>query len=162
MIIAIEKNLHRGIKLLNNISDEDYANCTIAPYYSSIGNHIRHVLDVFACIFDGLEEGVVDLSKREKDVLAETKRNIGLRYFEIIISKLNNLKENSFQKKITVYDDLGCGKISAEYTLGSLLMQAQSHAIHHFATIGYIIEQLKISLPIKDFGYNPTSEVKAS
>ena len=162
MIIAIEKNLQRGVKLLNNLSDDEYADCSVAPYYSSIGNHIRHVLDVFACIFDGLEKGEIDFSKREKDVLAETNRNVGLRYFETIINRLNNLKENSFHKKITICDDLGCGKIAAEYTLGSALMQAQSHAIHHFATIGYIINQLNISLPVKDFGYNPTSEIKAS
>jgi uncharacterized damage-inducible protein DinB len=162
MIIAIEKNLQRGIQLLNSLSDDEYSDCSVAPYYSSIGNHIRHVLDVFACVFDGLEKGKVDFCKREKDVLAETKRNVGLRYFETTIEQLHNLKENSFHKKITIYDDLGCGKTAAEYTLGSALMQAQSHAIHHFATIGYIINQLNISLPVKDFGYNPTSEIKAS
>lgn len=162
MIIAIEKNLQRGVKLLNSLSDDEYADCSVAPYYSSIGNHIRHVLDVFACIFDGLEKGEIDFSKREKDVLAETNRNVGLRYFETIINRLNNLKGNNFHKKITICDDLGCGKTTAEYTLGSALMQAQSHAIHHFATIGYIINQLNISLPVKDFGYNPTSEIKAS
>jgi uncharacterized damage-inducible protein DinB len=162
MIIAIEKNLHRGIQLLKHLSDDEYADCSIAPYYSSIGNHVRHVLDVFSCIFDGLEGGIVDFSKREKDVLAETKRSVGLRYFEKTIQNLHNLKETNFHKKITIYDDLGCGKTAAEYTLGSALMQAQSHAIHHFATIGYIINQLNIALPVKDFGYNPTTEIKVS
>lgn len=162
MIIAIEKNLQRGINLLHNISDNEYSNCSVAPYYSSIGNHIRHVLDVFACIFDGLETGIIDFSKREKDVMAETNRNVGLRYFDTIIEKLQNINEYSLEHKVRIFDDLGSGKVCADYTLGGALMQAQSHAIHHFATIGYIIEQLKISLPVKDFGYNPTSEIKVS
>ena len=37
MIDAIVKNLQRGIQLLNCVSDEEYRNTTIAPYYSSIG-----------------------------------------------------------------------------------------------------------------------------
>ena len=43
MIEAIETNLQRGIQLLNCISDDEYNNTTIAPYYSSIGVHMRHI-----------------------------------------------------------------------------------------------------------------------
>ena len=50
MIPAIVINLERGVNLLNSISDEQYSNTTVAPYYSSIGRHMRHILDVFDCI----------------------------------------------------------------------------------------------------------------
>jgi len=56
-----------------------------------------------------------------------------------------------------VSDDLGRGMIKAKYTLAAVLIQAHSHAIHHFASIGYIIHQLGIALPDEDFGYNPTT-----
>ncbi len=36
-------------------------------------------------------------------------------------------------------------------------MQAHSHAVHHFATIGYIVSKLDIELLDDGFGYNPTS-----
>jgi hypothetical protein len=58
---------------------------------------------------------------------------------------------------IEVQDDLGLGVITANYTLASAFIQAHSHAIHHFASIGYIISQLGINLPDADFGYNPTT-----
>ena len=47
--------------------------------------------------------------------------------------------------------------VTVNYTLASALIQAHSHAIHHFASIGYIISQLGIELPDADFGYNPTT-----
>ena len=50
MIQAIIYNLQRGVKLLNAIDDEQYSDNSIAPYYSSIGIHMRHILDVFDCI----------------------------------------------------------------------------------------------------------------
>ena len=63
---------------------------------------------------------------------------------------------------IEVSDDLGKGVIVQKYTLGSILIQAHSHAIHHFASLGFIICQLGIELPDEDFGYNPTTPRKES
>lgn len=161
MINAIEKNLERGIHLLNAISDEQYSNTSIAPYYSSIGGHMRHILDVFSCIFNGLETKKVDFSDRERNELAEQYTAEGIAYFTLIIEKLGNLKESDFDTIISVSDDLGLGDVTSNYTLSSALIQAHSHAIHHYASIGYIIYQLGIELPDEDFGYNPTTPKRA-
>ncbi|QNM86828.1 DinB family protein [Polaribacter pectinis] len=160
MIKAIEENLLRGKKLLENISNEEYANTSVAPYHSSIGCHIRHILDVFSCIFKELENNVIDFSVRERNELAEIKTVVGIEYFNSIILKLKALKEEDFNKIIKVSDDLGSGKVTANYTLSAVLMQTQSHTIHHYASIGYLIYQLGIDLPDADFGFNPTTPKK--
>lgn len=157
MIYAIEKNLNRGIKLLNSLTDEQYTSKSTPPYYSSIGSHMRHILDVFSCIFNGLDSKQVDFSSRERDPLAEQTTEAGIEYFQLIIAKLHTLKSDDFEMMISVTDDLGTGKVTANYTLGSALIQAHSHAIHHFATIGFIINRLGVELPDEDFGYNPTT-----
>lgn len=160
MIDAIEKNLNRGIKLLNSITDEQYSNTSAPPYFSSIGSHMRHILDVFSCIFNGLEDRQVDFSARERNPLAEQYTVAGIDYFNTVISKLHTLSEDDYDIMISVTDDLGTGKITANYTLGSALIQAHSHAIHHFATIGFIINRLGVELPDEDFGYNPSTPKK--
>ncbi len=157
MIEAIEYNLKRGIKLLNSITDVQYSDTTMEPYHSSIGGHMRHILDVFDCIFCGLESKEVDLSARKRNELAEQKTAFGLAYFEEILQQLNALKGSDFNQMVEVTDDLGLGRITTNYTLASALIQAHSHAIHHFASIGYIISKLGIELPDADFGYNPTT-----
>ena len=157
MIPAIIQNLNRGINLLNSINDEEYANDSTAPYYSSIGVHMRHILDVFNCVLKGVDEGVVDLSARDRNELAEVRVDIGLAYFEEIQMKLSKLDPESLECVVKVKDDLGLGMVTANYTLAAALIQAHSHAIHHFASIGYIISQLGIDLPDGDFGYNPTT-----
>lgn len=157
MIAAIIQNLDRGVNLLNSINDEQYANNSTAPYYSSIGIHMRHVLDVFNCIFQGIESRRIDLTARERNELAETKVIVGLDYFDQIISQLNEIRLEDMDRIIEVKDDLGLGIVAANYTLGAVMIQAHSHAIHHFASIGYIISQIGISLPDSDFGYNPTT-----
>ncbi len=157
MTNAIIKNLERGVTLLNSISDEQYSNTSIAPYYSSIGGHMRHILDVFDCIFEGLNDKKVDLTARKRNELAETKTAVGLAYFNQVIEKLKSLNHTDFNQLVQVSDDLGLGMVTVNYTLASALIQAHSHAIHHFASIGYIISQLGIELPDTDFGYNPTT-----
>ncbi|WP_299683465.1 DinB family protein [uncultured Tenacibaculum sp.] len=162
MINAIEKNLQRGFKLLNTISDEQYSDCSVPPYYSSIGNNMRHILDVFSCIFKGIENGVIDVSDRERNELAQIKTDAGIAYFRQIIDQLKLVNPEDFDKIVKVTDDLGTGKITTNYTLGSALVQANSHAIHHYASIGFIIEKLGIELPDADFGYNPTTPRKST
>lgn len=160
MIDAIEKNLNRGIQLLNCITDNEYNNTTIAPYYSSIGVHMRHILDVFDCVFDGLESGNINLINRKRNELAENSTQHGIAYFEEILQRLKLLESEDFNKIVVVTDDLGLGIVSTNYTLGGILIQAHSHAIHHFASVGYVISQLGIALPDVDFGFNPTTPKK--
>lgn len=157
MIAAITNNLQRGIILLNAINENQYIDKSVAPYFSSIGIHMRHILDVFDCIFTGLESKKVDLAARKRNELVENKINIGLDYFNEIITKIEGLENQDLNILVEVKDDLGLGIVTVNYTLASALIQAHSHAIHHFASIGYIISQLGISLPDADFGYNPTT-----
>jgi uncharacterized damage-inducible protein DinB len=157
MVEAIEGNLKRGIQLLKCISDEEYSNTTIAPYYSSIGVHMRHILDVFDCIFEGLEANKINLINRKRNELAENYTKNGVDYFEDVLNKLQKVKTENFDKIVKVTDDLGLGVVTANYTLAAILIQAHSHAIHHFASVGYIISQLGIQLPDEDFGFNPTT-----
>jgi uncharacterized damage-inducible protein DinB len=160
MINAIEQNLNRGVLLLKNISEEEYRNTSIAPYYSSIGGHVRHILDVFDCIFEGLNSGDINLIKRKRNQRVEQFKDEGIQYFEEIIVKLQQLNSADFNEIVKVTDDLGLGVLTADYTLGGVLIQAHSHAIHHFASLGYIISQLGINLPDSDFGFNPTTPKK--
>ena len=157
MLETIEKNLQRGIKLLNSISDEEYSNKSVPPYFSSIGCNMRHVLDAFKSIFEGIEKNEIDFSNRIRNTICEEKTSEGIAYFNFVIEKLHQLDTSEFSKIIKVTDDLGNGKISTNYTLESTLLYAHSHAIHHFASIGFIINKLEIELPDADFGYNPTT-----
>lgn len=157
MIAAIVQNLERGIKLLNSISDEEYSNNSIPPYFSSIGCNMRHVLDAFTSIFKGLETGSIDFTDRKRNTICEEKTENGIEYFKDTIAKLNNLDVINFDTIIPVKDNLGSGIITVNYTLESALAYAHSHAIHHFASIGFLIYQLEIELPDTDFGYNPTT-----
>lgn len=160
MIKVIVGNLERGIRLLSSISDEAYGDCCVPPYFSSIGGNMRHILDFYSCIFNGLEKGHIDFTQRNRNELIEQKTALGINYFNEIIAKINKLDISTFGDLIKVTDNLGKGNVTIDYTIASTLAQAHSHAIHHYALVGLIINQLGLELPEADFGYNPTTPKK--
>jgi len=143
--------------LLNSITDSEYSNATVPPYFSSIGCNIRHVLDAFTSIIKGFESGHVDFSDRKRNTICEAQTEEGIRYIKETIQQLNDFKNEDFTKIISVTDNLGNGDITINYTLENALAYAHSHAIHHFASIGFLVNQLGIELQDADFGYNPTT-----
>ncbi len=157
MIDAIKHNLELGARLLGTINDAQYSDTSVEPYHSSIGGHMRHILDIFDCIFDGLESGHIDLSARKRELEIEKSTKAGLARIERTLSRLSDLEQADMERLIYVSDDLGLGMVTARYTLAAALIQAHSHAIHHFASLGYILSKLGINMPKADFGYNPTT-----
>ncbi len=162
MIEAIEQNLKTGIILLASLSQGQYCDSSLKPYHASIGSHMRHILDVFDCVFCGLETGHVDLTARRRNQLVENDPALCIDYFEDILEKLQMLKDKDLNRMIDVSDDLGLGLVTVKYTLAAALIQAHSHAMHHFASLGYIVSNLGLDLPNDSFGFNPTTPRKTA
>ena len=162
MSVIIESAIHTLSKskiLLNTLSDDDLKNTTIPPYYSCVGSHIRHILDFYRCIFKGLNSHLVDLTDRDRNLQIEQECQCALENVGDIIEELEKIKKEDPSQRIQVVDDLGQGKITIDYTLGSLLAQANSHTIHHYAIISYILDQLGVVISDPTFGYNPTTPI---
>ena len=153
------KTLNKTNHIISLINNELLCNSSIPPYMSSIGSHIRHILDFYDCILNRTSESYIDLTLRKRNVLVETKCTEALKYYKGITDKLNNVNYN-FDEDIYVIDDLGNGKIKIKYTIGALFAQANSHTIHHYAIINYIMYGLEVDFNDASFGYNPTTPNK--
>jgi len=150
------KTLNKTKTLLSNLTNEELSNNSVSPYYSSIGSHIRHILDIYDCALRVNSENKIDLTDRKRNTDVEIKCESALQYLNQIIDKLKNIDIASGDN-IIVIDDLGLGKIEMQYTYEALMTQANSHTIHHHAIINCILEQLNISVNDETFGYNPTT-----
>ncbi|GGD12378.1 hypothetical protein [Hyunsoonleella pacifica] len=154
------KTLRKSQILLDNLSNAQLSDASVSPYYSSIGCHIRHILDFYDCIFNA-EEGKVDLTARSRNKAVECDCGCASDYLVDIIGKLNTATFN-INDTVLVTDDLGLGKTEIPYTCGALLAQANSHTIHHYAIINYIFDSLGIVINDDEFGYNPTTPKQIS
>lgn len=150
-------NLNKSISLLSTITDETLRDHSIPPYYSCIGSHIRHILDFYDCILSGIEDANIDLTNRARDTRMHSDCNYALNNVTRVITQLKQINVEDFKKELKVMDDLGLGKVEINYSLGAVLAQANSHAIHHYAIINYILDRLNIKVEDESFGYNPTT-----
>lgn len=148
--------LQKAKNILSKISNDELSDSSVSPYYSSVGSHIRHVCDFYKCSLNINDEGKVDLTLRERDLSVEICCDSATKYVNNIIDKLFIFEQNS-KDSVIVIDDFGSGNIEIDYTYAALLSQANSHTIHHYAIIGYILDRLNIEIDDLDFGYNPTT-----
>ncbi|WP_303318949.1 hypothetical protein Q4Q34_00100 [Flavivirga abyssicola] len=152
--------LQKSQYLLDKLDDAILSNASVSPYNSSIGSHLRHILDFYDCIIN-IKEDCVDLTARKRDNKIETCCDSAKDYLESLMDSLSTLK-GDLNKAVQVIDDLGLGKIKIPYTFSALLAQANSHTIHHYAIINYILDRLGIVINDNDFGYNPTTPKEAA
>ena len=159
MNIILQSTLHTLNKahgLLNTLNDKQLCDTSIGPFYSSIGSHLRHVLDFYDCVFSYKNDFVVDLTARSRNKAVERQCCTAKDYLNATIKQIENFNVD-LNKNVLVIDDLGLGKVEINYTFGVLLAQANSHAIHHYAIINYLIFSLGLKIADSDFGYNPTT-----
>ncbi len=159
IISSINHNLNNAIALLDALDSETYCDTSVGPYYSSIGSHIRHTLDFFDCIINGLDTNDIDLTARKRDEILSTDIEAAKDHIYMLQETLVSYVDVNTDYLIHVTDNMGQGKVTVNYTLESILAHANSHAIHHYATIGYVLDQLGVGLKIPGFGYNPTTPV---
>ena len=155
------KTLQKSQVLLDNLSNAQLCDASVSPYYSSIGTHIRHILDFYDCIFNVNTEDKVDLTARSRNKDVESDCGCAQDYLNLIIGRLSTTTID-INEAVIVVDDLGLGKTEIPYTYGSLLAQANSHTIHHYAIINYIFDRLGIVVYDAEIGYNPTTPKQTS
>ena len=148
--------LNKSRILLTNLSNEKLSDVSIPPYFSSVGSHVRHILDFYDCIFH-VVDNEVDLTARKRNLEVENCCDTAICYLDTIVGKLENLNDKDVKQQIVVIDDLGLGKTKIDYTFSALLAQANSHTIHHYAIISYILDRLGVAIEDATFGYNPTT-----
>ena len=161
-ISSLQHTLEKSLVLLENISSIIYIDDSVGPFYSSIGGHIRHILDFYTSIFNGIDSKLIDLSKRERNSIIETDVNFAITKIKTVLTKLENYRSYKLDANYKLIDDLGQGKITIPTNLYAIFVQANSHTIHHYAIISYLLNAHDIVIPDKTFGYNPTTPIKVT
>lgn len=161
-ISSLQQTLEKSLVLLENIPSIIYTDDSVGPFYSSIGGHIRHILDFYTSIFNGLDSKLLDLSKRERNSIIETDVNFGIAKIKTVLTELENYTSYKLDANYKLIDDLGQGKVTIPTNLYAIFAQANSHTIHHYAIISHLLYAYDIVIPDKTFGYNPTTPIKVT
>jgi uncharacterized damage-inducible protein DinB len=145
--LAVLKNIKQLCSLLTK---EEYSQSIDLLSGSSIGQHLRHVVEFYQCLLNSDLEASVDYENRQRNTLIETLPTFAENCIDQLIEKL---EITSFEQKIYVVHNLGADKHLYESSMARELYYLSEHTVHHFALIKIGIQTCfkHISLP-KNFG----------
>jgi len=146
--VASSKVLDQLLVVLHQIDTKDY-NKKILSLNASIGQHTRHILEFYICLFRGLETGVVNYDNRDRDIRIENDKEFAIETTEELKEKISILDKNPDVILKTKYGNASEKDIQLQSNVERELVYNIEHTVHHLAIIKHsIIEHFKyIDIP---------------
>lgn len=164
-MLDVEKNrliggcvrvLEQGHALLGRLDDQLYSGTRGLPVQSGAGSHIRHCLDFYQSLLDGVWAGRVDYNRRERDALVARDRACAAAKIEILIEELRALASLPGDTTLLVSPEEEGADAWCASTLARELQFLLSHTVHHYALVALIL-RLQGFEPGEEFGVAPST-----
>jgi hypothetical protein len=147
LIPSINNSLNELINLLNQLSEAEYSNSCAELSNASIGEHSRHIIEMFQCLENQYDLGIVNYDKRARNILIQTDAVCAIRHIRIIQDNLE--KEN---KNIALQQIIDGEEVRIQSNYHRELLYNLEHCIHHQALIKVAILRYENVVVDKNFG----------
>jgi len=143
-VIQVFSQLSDSLKQLDN-RQYDYSCKNLSG--NTIGQHVRHIIEMFQCLESGYQSGEVDYEKRKRDKQIETDKIFASELLQDIVRQIG--KGNKALNLLTYYDPFSAnpGKIGTNYYRE--IAYNLEHTIHHMALIRVALRELG-DIPVDD------------
>lgn len=153
MIEAIKANLNELRALLTQLSQEELTESYEELSKATIGQHIRHIIELFQCLQNDYNQSEICYDNRKRSILIETNPVIAIQAIDLIVDSLHlNDKTLIVNYSFNTQENQ---QINSSYHRE--LLYNLEHSIHHQAIIKVVL--LKLShITISDhFGVAPST-----
>lgn len=159
----VDSNLHTlaaARQLLEPLSGELYTQVQRPYFESSLGKHLRHILDHYLCFRRDLATGLIDYDQRLRECMLETDKDYAINIIaetEAFLETLKTAEDKPLQVIMCSDVALPCG-ITTSSSLGRELQFLQGHSVHHYALIATILKISDVAVE-ENFGVAPSTIV---
>lgn len=165
IIGLVDSNLHTldaAIKLLSDLPSDLYIKVQSPYFESSLGKHMRHIVDHYLCFQRDLHKGVIDYDQRHRDSQLETDKDYALSVCQDIRHFLSQLVLGSDARDalhVLMCNDVAipAGEVTVS-SLGRELQFLQGHSVHHYALMAAMMKLAGVEIN-QDFGVAPSTIV---
>lgn len=147
LLASIKENFIQIIELLNQLNDEDYVFCHSELSNATIGQHTRHIIEMFQALLNSYESGKVNYDKRERNILIQTNKLVA-------INTLNSILLNIELENKELILEQGVEKVTFKVQTNYFreLLYNLEHSIHHQALIKVAVLKNKNIKICNEFG----------
>jgi len=147
LLKSIDQSLDELINLLDQLSDQLYSEPCAALSRASIGQHTRHIIEMFQCLENSYESEVLNYDSRERNKRIETDTQFAN---ECILKIKKGLKPDNKALFLEQMIDGLAFRIQSNYYRE--LLYNLEHCIHHQALIKVAVLQFENVLLNENFG----------
>ncbi|OEF30028.1 DinB family protein [Vibrio rumoiensis] len=133
------EGIEQAITLLERLNDEQYIYVASPYVQSSIGSHLRHIIDMYFSLMGHTKhQDLVNYDQRRRGAQVETCRETGLQELQLIKTWLLCLSKDELQATLTIQSETSIYQQHVCEITSSLqreLLFVSSHTTHHFAVM---------------------------
>lgn len=152
LLLPIRKALNELSDLLNQLTSDDYVYPCSYLSNASIGEHTRHIIEMFQCLNNHYSEGVINYDSRKRDRSIETDLEVAKAAIQNCLEELE--KPN---KGVRLVQMIEGHEITTESNYHRELLYNLEHCIHHQALIKVAILQNDAIVINESFGVAPST-----
>ncbi|MFB0910501.1 MAG: hypothetical protein ACI9Q9_000799 [Flavobacterium sp.] len=147
LISSIKNRLKELVDLLEQLSNAEYAKPYLSLSSATIGEHTRHIVEMFQCLINNYESGIINYDKRARNIVLQTDTNFAITQILNIQYLLE--KEN---KKMELQQIINDKEIGIDSNYFRELLYNLDHCIHHQALIKVAVLQNSTLFVNDNFG----------
>lgn len=139
-------------EVLHQLSDVKYTSPIHYLGNSTMGAHCRHIIELFQCLLNSYETGLLNYDGRKRDKRIESDTHFAIESIDLIINSIE--KEN---KNLSLEQQVPDGFLIIETNYFREVVYNLEHCIHHQALIKVAIYQLGDIIVNANFGVAPST-----
>lgn len=140
---------------LQNLTIEQYAQPLPVLSHASIGQHGRHIIDMFLCLERGYHSGVINYEHRDRDPAIETDPQVALRYLHQILQDIRKADKSLLLEGSYHAEEEGLMQFQTHYHRE--IVYNLEHTIHHMALIKIGLQAVSTVPVSPHFGVAPST-----
>jgi hypothetical protein len=149
---SVNNTLNELKNVLNQLSIENYTKPIAYLGNSSIGQHNRHIIELFQGLLCSYDSGILNYDNRERNNTIETNIEFANLTIDAIICDIEKPNKN-----ITLHQVLQEEIIAIETNYFRELLYNLEHCIHHQALIKVALYEMEEVIIDKNFGVAPST-----
>lgn len=154
IFITVQKTLDDLISITGRLNDTQYTTKCTNLSGASIGQHLRHIIELLQCLLNGYDNAFVNYDLRKRDRNIETDRALAQQLLGLLAEDVCK-PDRKMQLQVCFSDEGNHENIATTYFRE--IAYNIEHAIHHMALIRVgINEMAAIELP-EAFGVAPST-----
>lgn len=142
---------------LDSLENEQYSHPCKNLSGNTVGQHVRHIIEMFQCLEAGYLSGEVDYDKRKRDQQIESDKRFATELLQEITNQIT--RKNKSLQLLTYYDDLSVLPEGIGTNYYREIAYNLEHTIHHMALIRVGLRELG-DIPVDDTYGVATSTLK--